>query len=113
MLIEIATDGSTLNNPGPGGWACIFKAAGYVKCLRGYEDNTTNNRMELTAALEGLKHLKYPCTVKLYCDSEYVIKGITRWISGWKKKNFRGIKTKIYGLDLMKQRKVIRLNGSG
>jgi len=85
--VIIYTDGACSGNPGPGGWAAILKhpATGETKKLSGHEPETTNNRMELTAAIEGLKALKSdkPWSVRLVSDSEYVIKGITVWIKGW------------------------------
>lgn len=89
MIVEIWTDGSTVKNPGPGGWAAIFKIPNHCKALYGYNFHSTNNRMELTAAIEALNHLKKPCHVTLYSDSEYLIKGITGWIKKWKKNNWK------------------------
>lgn len=82
-LIDIFTDGACRGNPGPGGWGAILRSAGTEKLLSGAEPNTTNNRMELTAAIEALKALKRPCTVNLTTDSQYVRKGITEWLPGW------------------------------
>ncbi len=85
MVVEIITDGSTIENPGPGGWAAIFRAAGHCKALFGYDEATTNNRMELTAVIRGLTHLTRPCEVLVTTDSQYVYNGITKWIKKWKK----------------------------
>lgn len=82
-IIDIFTDGACRGNPGPGGWGAILRSAGTEKLLSGAEPNTTNNRMELTAAIEALKALKRPCTVNLTTDSQYVRKGITEWLPGW------------------------------
>ena len=85
MIISLTCDGSCWPNPGPGGWACVFRANGVSKSLYGFDPKSTNNRMELTAAIRGLEHLKRECQVQLFCDSEYVVKGITQWIRKWKR----------------------------
>ncbi len=82
------TDGACKGNPGPGGWGVLLRSDGHEKELWGGERHTTNNRMELLAVIEGLSALKRPCRVSLYLDSEYVRKGITEWIHGWKKKGW-------------------------
>jgi ribonuclease HI len=87
--VEIWTDGGCRPNPGPGGWAAILKFKGTVKELSGGEMETTNNRMELTAAAEALSALTRPCSVVLHTDSEYLKNGITRWHTGWVRKNWR------------------------
>ena len=87
--IEIYTDGACKGNPGPGGWGAVLMAGGPEKELFGGEAATTNNRMELTAVIEALAALKRPCHVILYLDSEYVRKGITEWIPGWKARGWR------------------------
>lgn len=87
--IEIHTDGACKGNPGPGGWGVLLKSGTTEKELSGGELSTTNNRMELTAVIEALAALKRPCHVSLYLDSEYVRKGITEWIHGWKAKGWR------------------------
>ncbi len=89
IIVEIWTDGGCKPNPGPGGWAAILKFKGAVKELSGGEGDTTNNRMELTAAAEALGALKRPCIVKLHTDLEYLKNGITRWHQGWVRKNWR------------------------
>jgi ribonuclease HI len=90
MIIETTTDGSCSPNPGPGGWACIFRAGGYAKAIYGYEPPiTTNIRMEMLACIKALEHLKRPCQVNLYTDSQFVIDGITKWIYGWKKNGYQ------------------------
>ena len=87
--VEIYTDGACRGNPGPGGWGAILEYNGHQKELSGGESNTTNNRMELTAVIEGLRALKEPCTVELYSDSKYVIDALEKgWAWGWKKKNW-------------------------
>lgn len=85
----IYTDGACSGNPGPGGWGALLIHGDAEKELCGGEDDTTNNRMELTAAIEALKALKRPCQVDLYTDSTYVRSGITEWINGWKAKGWR------------------------
>jgi ribonuclease HI len=90
--VEIYTDGACRGNPGPGGWGALLRCAGVEKELKGAEELTTNNRMELMAAIEGLKALKKSCSVKLFTDSVYVQKGITEWIIGWKKKGWKNSK---------------------
>ena len=87
--VVIYTDGACKGNPGPGGWGVYLKAGGHEKELWGGERETTNNRMELTAVIEALAALKRPCQVALYLDSEYVRKGITEWIHGWKAKGWK------------------------
>jgi ribonuclease HI len=88
-IVEIWTDGGCKPNPGPGGWAAILKFRGTIRELTGGEAETTNNRMELTAACEALAALKKPCRVKLHTDSEYLKNGFTRWHEGWVRKNWR------------------------
>ena len=87
--VVIYTDGACKGNPGPGGWGAWLKSGTTEKDLFGGELNTTNNRMELTAVIEGLAALKRPCKVILYLDSQYVRMGITEWIRGWKAKGWR------------------------
>jgi ribonuclease HI len=89
--IELYTDGACSGNPGPGGWACILKhpATGAAKELSGGEAQTTNNRMELRAAIEGLQVLKVPTRVALVSDSKYVLDGLSSWLAGWKKRGWK------------------------
>ena len=87
--VEIATDGACSGNPGPGGWGAILRFDGNERELCGGEQATTNNRMELMAAIEGLKALKRPCRVTLSTDSRYVMDGLTKWIHGWLKNGWR------------------------
>ncbi len=89
QVVDIWTDGGCRPNPGPGGWSAILVFRGVEKELSGYEPDTTNNRMELTAAAAALETLKRPCQVRLYTDSEYLKNGITRWHQGWVRKNWR------------------------
>ncbi len=87
--VMIWTDGGCKPNPGPGGWAAVLVFRGQEKALSGAEPATTNNRMELTAAANALEALKRPCRVVLHTDSEYVRNGITRWHTGWVRRNWR------------------------
>ena len=87
--IEIFTDGACRGNPGPGGWGVILKSGSHEKELFGGEQSTTNNRMELRAAIEGLAALKWPSRVTVTTDSQYVRQGITQWIEGWKRNRWR------------------------
>lgn len=87
--VEIFTDGACKGNPGPGGWGVLLRYNGQEKPLHGGEAETTNNRMELMAAIEGLKALKRPCHVRLTTDSNYVKQGIENWIHNWKKNGWR------------------------
>jgi ribonuclease HI len=87
--IEIFTDGACRGNPGPGGWGVLMRYAGEEKSLWGGESDTTNNRMELNAVIEGLAALKRPCEVTLTSDSTYVLKGIQEWMPNWKKRGWK------------------------
>jgi ribonuclease HI len=89
VVVEIWTDGGCKPNPGPGGWAAILRFRGVEKEMSGAEPETTNNRMELTAALMALRTLKRPCRMVLHTDSEYLKNGITRWHTGWVRRNWR------------------------
>jgi ribonuclease HI len=87
--VQLITDGACIGNPGPGGWACLLRFGQLDKEMWGSEPQTTNNRMELTAAVRGLAALKETCEVEIVTDSEYVKNGITRWILGWKRNGWR------------------------
>ena len=87
--VTIYTDGACSGNPGPGGWGAVLISGEHRKELSGGEGATTNNRMELTAAIEALNALKRPCAVELYTDSVYVRDGITKWIHGWRRNGWR------------------------
>ena len=87
--VTLYSDGACSGNPGPGGWGCILEYQGTEKELSGGEENTTNNRMELTAVIRGLEALKEPCIVELYSDSKYVIDALEKgWAWGWKKRGW-------------------------
>jgi ribonuclease HI len=88
-VVEIWTDGGCKPNPGPGGWAAILRFRGVERELSGADPATTNNRMELTAAMMALEALKRPCGVVLHTDSEYLKNGVTRWHEGWVRRNWR------------------------
>ena len=88
-LIEIYTDGACKGNPGPGGWGVLMRAGAVEKELFGGEKLTTNNRMEMMAVIEALGALKRPCHVTLHIDSQYVLKGMTEWLPGWKARGWR------------------------
>jgi ribonuclease HI len=87
--VEIFTDGACKGNPGPGGWGALLRMGRHEKELSGSDPATTNNRMELTAAIRALQALVEPCRVTLHSDSKYVLEGITRWVHGWKKNGWK------------------------
>ena len=87
--VDIYTDGACSGNPGPGGWAAILRTGNREKELSGGENPTTNNRMELMAAIAALEALKRPCTVRLHTDSKYVQQGITQWVPQWKRRGWK------------------------
>ncbi len=89
MVVTIYTDGACRGNPGPGGWGALLLSGEHERELRGAEAETTNNRMELTAAIRALAALKRPCDIRLYTDSQYVRKGITEWLTQWKRRDWR------------------------
>jgi ribonuclease HI len=106
--VVIYTDGACKGNPGPGGWGALLQAGGTEKELFGGEPLTTNNRMELMAVIQALTALKRPCEVSLYLDSEYVRKGITEWIHGWKAKGWRtASKQPVKNVELWQQLDVL------
>lgn len=87
--VELFTDGACRGNPGPGGWGVLMRYGAATKELYGGESHTTNNRMELTAAIQGLSALKESCVVDLTTDSNYVRDGITKWLADWRKRNWK------------------------
>jgi len=97
--ITLYSDGSSLGNPGPGGYGGILEYMGKQKRYSGGEKHTTNNRMELLGVIEGLKLLKEPCSVEVISDSSYVVKAINEWLDGWIKKDFKKVKN----IDLWKE----------
>lgn len=102
--LTIYTDGACSGNPGPGGWGAVLIYGDYEKDLFGGEGDTTNNRMEMMAAIEALESLKEPCKIDFYTDSTYVKEGITNWIHGWKKRGWKGANKKpVKNVDLWKR----------
>jgi ribonuclease HI len=102
--VDMFTDGACSGNPGPGGWGVLLRYGDHEKLLSGAEDNTTNNRMELMAAIMGLRELSRGCEVNLTTDSEYVKKGITEWMINWKKKGWKTASNKpVKNQDLWQQ----------
>ncbi len=97
--VTLYSDGSSLGNPGPGGYGGILEFNGYEKEFCGGEAHTTNNRMELRGVIEGLKFMKEPCDITVISDSSYVINAINTWLEGWVKKNFKKVKN----VDLWKE----------
>ena len=89
MKVVLYTDGACSGNPGPGGWGTVLMAGDHRKELSGGEKETTNNRMEMMAVIRGAEALKRGCSVDVYTDSTYVMKGMTEWLEGWKKRNWR------------------------
>jgi ribonuclease HI len=99
--VDIFTDGACRGNPGPGGWGAILKYKDHERSLSGAESETTNNRMELMAAIRALEALKRPCKVRLVTDSQYVRNGITQWLEKWKRSNWRTAnRTSVKNVDL-------------
>jgi len=102
--VQLITDGACLGNPGPGGWACLLRYNHHKRELVGSEPHTTNNRMELTAVIEGLKAMREPCAAEVVTDSQYVKNGITQWIHGWKRNGWRTADKKpVKNVDLWKR----------
>jgi len=100
-FVEIFTDGGCSGNPGPGGWGAVLRYMEQERSLSGHEIHTTNNRMEMTAAIEALSALQQSCRVKLTTDSSYLKDGITKWIKGWKKNGWQtSTKTPVKNIDL-------------
>ena len=100
--VELFTDGACSGNPGPGGWGALLRMAGKEKELSGGEPASTNNRMELMAAIAGLEALQRPCKVRLVTDSKYVMDGATKWIKGWKRNGWKTAdkKTPVKNIEL-------------
>ena len=102
--VQLITDGACVGNPGPGGWASILRHGSRKREMFGYAPLTTNNRMELTAAIEGLRALNQPCEVEVITDSEYVKNGITQWIHSWKRNNWiTSAKKPVLNADLWRE----------
>ncbi|MFT5658650.1 MAG: ribonuclease HI [Gammaproteobacteria bacterium] len=102
--VVIYTDGACRGNPGPGGWGVILSYQDNEKTLKGFDPETTNNRMELTAVIEGLRSLKRDCAIELHTDSKYVLQGINEWIVNWKKNGWKtAAKKPVKNVDLWQQ----------
>ena len=113
--IQIFNDGCCKRNPGPGGYGCIIRANGKTVELNGFDPETTNNIMEMTAAIVALKHLKEPSQVELTTDSEYMVKGMTEWIHGWVSKGWKTasrqpVKNKTLWQDLLALSKIHKIS---
>ena len=103
-MVQIFTDGACRGNPGPGGWGALLRYGDMEKEMRGAAPDTTNNRMELTAAIMALEALKRPCTVMLTTDSQYVKNGITQWLQDWKRRGWKTADKKpVKNIDLWQQ----------
>jgi ribonuclease HI len=108
--ITLFSDGSALGNPGPGGYGVILRFGDKEKEISGSEAHTTNNRMELLGAIEGLRALKEPCEVDIVSDSSYVTKGINEWLSGWIKRDFKKVKNIDLWKDYIEVSKIHKVN---
>lgn len=102
--VVIYTDGACSGNPGPGGWGAVLKCVAEQKEISGGDPQSTNNRMEMTAAIKALRILKYPCKVTLYSDSQLLVNGMTQWIEGWKANGWKTSKGKpVLNVDLWQE----------
>lgn len=101
--VIVYTDGSCLDNPGPGGWGAILRYGNHERIISGGEKDTTNNRMELRAALEALRALTESCHITLFTDSNYLKKGVTEWMPNWKRRNWRRKGGKLANVDIWKK----------
>jgi len=110
--VTLFCDGSSLGNPGPGGYGGILRYGEHEKEYGGYELHTTNNRMELKAVIEGLRMLKEPCEVEIVSDSSYVVKGINEWLEGWRKKEFKKVKNPDLWQEYVKVSKPHRIHAT-
>ncbi|NLE83296.1 MAG: ribonuclease HI [Chloroflexi bacterium] len=102
-FVEVYTDGACSGNPGPGGWAAILRYGRHEKVIIGQAKETTNNRMEVTAALEALRTLTKPSRVRLHTDSSYLLNGATSWLNDWKKRDWKRKHGKLQNIDLWKE----------
>ena len=110
--ITLYSDGSSLGNPGPGGYGGILDFKGNLKEYFGGEEHTTNNRMELRGVIEGLKLLKEPCFVEVVSDSSYVVKAINGWLAGWVRKNFAKVKNVDLWQEYLEAAKIHTVHGT-
>ncbi len=119
QVVEAYTDGGCRGNPGPGGWGVLLKYGEHVKELKGHQQDTTNNQMELMAVIQAFEALTRPCKVKITTDSQYVKNGITQWMHGWKKKGWKTASNKpVKNKELWvrlgpKPFKLMKLSGTG
>jgi ribonuclease HI len=102
-VVTIYSDGACTGNPGPGGWAAILRYEGHEKTISGGQVQTTNNRMELTAAVQALSALKQPCRVNFYTDSQYLKQGVEEWLLGWKARGWKRKGGQLANLELWQQ----------
>jgi len=104
VKVIIYTDGACRGNPGPGGWGVVLRYQGNLKTLNGFDPETTNNRMELTAVIEGLRALSRCCDIELHTDSKYVMQGVNEWLSNWKRNGWKtAAKKPVKNVDLWQQ----------
>jgi ribonuclease HI len=104
VKVVIYTDGACRGNPGPGGWGVVLRYQGTLKTLNGFDPETTNNRMELTAVIEGLRGLTRSCDIELHTDSKYVMQGVNEWLSNWKRNGWKTAARKpVKNIDLWQQ----------
>jgi ribonuclease HI len=104
IKVVIYTDGACRGNPGPGGWGVVLRYQGNLKTLNGFDPETTNNRMELTAVIEGLRALSRSCDIELHTDSKYVMQGVNEWLSNWKQNGWKtAAKKPVKNIDLWQQ----------
>lgn len=104
VKVVIYTDGACRGNPGPGGWGVVLRYQGNLKTLNGFDPETTNNRMELTAVIEGLRALTRSCDIELHTDSKYVMQGVNEWLSKWKSNGWKtAAKKPVKNIDLWQQ----------
>ena len=104
IKVVIYTDGACRGNPGPGGWGVVLRYQGNLKTLNGFDPETTNNRMELTAVIEGLRALTRSCDIELHTDSKYVMQGINEWLNNWKRNGWKtAAKKPVKNIDLWQQ----------
>ena len=104
VKVVIYTDGACRGNPGPGGWGVVLRYQGNLKTLKGFDPETTNNRMELTAVIEGLRALTRSCEIELHTDSKYVMQGVNEWLSNWKRNGWKtAAKKPVKNIDLWQQ----------
>ena len=104
VKVVIYTDGACRGNPGPGGWGVVLRYQGNLKTMNGFDPETTNNRMELTAVIEGLRALTRSCDIELHTDSKYVMQGVNEWLSNWKRNGWKTAARKpVKNIDLWQQ----------